>query len=161
MDMRTVSIIIQQQPELTPYLKEKTDRFIESLVTLYGDVEFLFSEKGEYETYLLSSVDKVRKEKKFSERNVVVTWVSNDSLAECRANGFFFDRILYVDREKEGDPLSLVHFHMIDRSDILLYYVGIFNRNSEDLVQYAKYCDRLSLNLADMNDTSCISHKER
>ena len=158
--MYTVSIIIRQQPKLTSYLKEEAGRFIESLVTLYGDMEFLFSEKGEFEKYLLFAIDKVRKGNLFSGRKVVVTWVSNESLAEFCLGDFFFDRGVCIDGENESDPFLPIYCYMINRSDFLLYYAGIHNRQSEDLVRYAKYCDCLSLNLADLDDRSCIIHKE-
>lgn len=149
--MYTVSIIIRQQPELTSRLKEKTDSFIKSLVSLYGDMEFLFSEKGEFEKCLLSSVDKVRKERDFQQQKVIVTLASEAPIVECCWDGIFFDRVAYFPCTEKKEPWHFlpIHRHMMNRSDMLVYYADIFNKESEDLVRYVKCFGGSTCNLAD------------
>ena len=158
--MRTVSIIIRQQPKLTPRLKEFSDNLIESLISLCGDMEFLFSDTGEFEVHLLSAIDKTRKKEKFSERKVITTLVTEETLAECGKNGFFFDRVAFFidsDRECEISPLYL---YTIERSDFFLYYAVRGNKDSEDLVRYVRYNSGLPLNLSDHDNMDYIDHRE-
>lgn len=161
--MYTVSIIIRQQPELTSRLKEETNSFIKSLVSLYGDMEFLFSEKGEYEMYLLAAVDKVRKGKTDPEQNVVVTLVSDEPLAECCWDGIFFDRVQFFSCPEGEEPFlnfSPMHIYMVERADFFLYYADKCNKDFEDLVRYVWLTKSLPLNLADYDDPNYIYHKE-
>lgn len=148
--MYTASIIIRQQPKITEYLKRETDKLIEELVSRYGDMEFLFSEKGEYEKCLLAAVDKVRKGNLHPKPNVIAVWMTEEPMTECSLDGISFDQVELYSPEEWEKPcfgFSAMQVCMAECCDFFLYYAEESNKEYEVLVHDMWRFRKMPLNL--------------
>lgn len=158
--MHTVSLIFEEQPELTEAFKKNTALLVESIMDLLCSVEFLLAERGELEGYIISVIRKVQIKKRRSKDDVCITFVSETPLTVCSWGDVCVDRVEFFQctgRESVYWALSPLHRYMIERSRFVICCAVNRPDSRWPLAQYAAQIKVPAFNLQENNGVFLIS----
>lgn len=158
--MYTVSLIFEEQPELTEAFKKNIALLVESIMELLHSVEFLLAERGELEAYIISVIRKVQVKKRMPESDICVTLVSERSLALCCWGDVCVDRVeffQYIGRESVYWTLSPLHRYMVERSKFVICCAAVSSDYHWPLAQYAAQVKVPAFNLLESDGAYSFS----
>lgn len=138
--MRAVSLIFDEQPELTVAFKRDTALLVESIMNLLHSVEFLLARRGDLEDHILSVIRKVQVKNGMADKDVCITFVSESPLAVCRWGNVCVDRVEFFQctgRKSCYQVLSPLHRYMVERSAFVLCCTAARSDALQPLMQYA------------------------
>ena len=154
LDIYTVSFFGHREVDHFRDVERQVELLVEKLIEEKEYVDFLVGRNGDFDQIAASAVRRV---KEFNRGKSSLIWVMPYEIAEYRENKKAYDQ--YYDEvetcpESDGSypkaAYQIRNRSMVDRSDLVIFYVTHNSGGAYQTMQYAKSIGKTIINIADM-----------
>ena len=136
-------------------VEEQVEHQVQQLIEEHEYVEFLVGRDGDFDQIVSSAVKRAKKN--IRDDNSALIWVLPYLTSEYQNNEDeylkYYDEIEVCEESNAAHPKSAFQIRnrsMVERSDLVVFYVDHNSGGAYQTYQYAKKQDKMFINIADM-----------